>query len=324
LSQDLSPDLEAALAEQGALADPATGLVHLGNGRWYDPALGRPLQPNPAGGPPTLPQALNRYAATPLGQPGVAQGASSSGVDLLSPIAWTALTANIGLEVAGRTVVAQSGRLVLQGTAPALEKSLAGKGLPFGVSSGFTKGGPLGDFSVGLAGLFSARLQRKLADRLFVFEASTQGNIGILEKLKNGQFSFRRFGTTVETGGLEVVSYQRGLLLAEARVLRTLSSVGLTAVIDVGFELYELGTNTGQWGNPYLTTRQKRVQAFLVIGSDLALAGTLAFYGVAWEVAIPTTFLWAILADPILSQLPGTSQFYEENRNLQPLELLSN
>ena len=51
--------------------DAATGLVHLGGGRWYDPALGRPLQPNPAGGPPTAPQALNRYAATPLGQPGV-------------------------------------------------------------------------------------------------------------------------------------------------------------------------------------------------------------------------------------------------------------
>ncbi|MCB8923674.1 MAG: hypothetical protein H6662_18970 [Ardenticatenaceae bacterium] len=53
------------------LPDAATGVVYLGGGRWYDPALGRPLQPNAAGGPPTLPQALNRYAATPLGQPGV-------------------------------------------------------------------------------------------------------------------------------------------------------------------------------------------------------------------------------------------------------------
>ncbi len=55
--------------------DAATGLVHLGGGRWYDPALGRPLQPNPMGGPPTVPQALNRYAATPLGQPGVYEAA---------------------------------------------------------------------------------------------------------------------------------------------------------------------------------------------------------------------------------------------------------
>ena len=60
------------------LPDAATGLVHLGDGRWYDPALGRPLQPNAAGGPPTLPQALNRYAATPLGQPGVYEAAQST------------------------------------------------------------------------------------------------------------------------------------------------------------------------------------------------------------------------------------------------------
>ena len=33
-----------------SIPDAATGLVHLGGGRWYDPAVGRPLQPNPAGG----------------------------------------------------------------------------------------------------------------------------------------------------------------------------------------------------------------------------------------------------------------------------------
>jgi hypothetical protein len=36
--------------------------------RTGDPALGRPLQPNPVGGPPTVPQALNHYAATSLPQ----------------------------------------------------------------------------------------------------------------------------------------------------------------------------------------------------------------------------------------------------------------
>ncbi len=41
--------------------------------------MGRPLQPNPAGGPPIVPQALNRYAATPVGQPGVAEGAEQAG-----------------------------------------------------------------------------------------------------------------------------------------------------------------------------------------------------------------------------------------------------
>jgi hypothetical protein len=42
------------------LPDLATGLVHLGNGRWYAPALGRPLQPSSFGGVPTAPQSLNR------------------------------------------------------------------------------------------------------------------------------------------------------------------------------------------------------------------------------------------------------------------------
>ena len=64
------------------LPDAATGLVHQGGGRWYDPALGRPLEPNTAGGPPTLPQALNRYAATPLGQPGVYEAAQSDAFNL--------------------------------------------------------------------------------------------------------------------------------------------------------------------------------------------------------------------------------------------------
>ncbi len=72
LTSTMPATLTTALAGQSALEDPSTGLVHLGNGRYYDPSLGRPLQPNPFGGPPTVPQALNRYAATSLGQPGVA------------------------------------------------------------------------------------------------------------------------------------------------------------------------------------------------------------------------------------------------------------
>jgi hypothetical protein len=79
LTSTLSADLAAALSSQGAIGDADTRLVHLGGGRWYDPALGRPLQPNPVGGPPIVPQALNRYSATPLGQPGVAEAAVNGG-----------------------------------------------------------------------------------------------------------------------------------------------------------------------------------------------------------------------------------------------------
>ncbi|MCB8969125.1 MAG: hypothetical protein H6660_19785, partial [Ardenticatenaceae bacterium] len=65
--------------ETGCIPYNGYGMVYLG-GRWYDPALGRPLQPNAAGGPPTLPQALNRYVAMPLGQPGVYESATRESV----------------------------------------------------------------------------------------------------------------------------------------------------------------------------------------------------------------------------------------------------
>jgi hypothetical protein len=74
-------------SETGGTADVATGLVHMGDGRWLDPALGRPLQPNPNGGPPTVPQAPNRFAATSLGQPGVYQAARTDGFNGTPPVA---------------------------------------------------------------------------------------------------------------------------------------------------------------------------------------------------------------------------------------------
>jgi hypothetical protein len=117
-------DLELALAEQGSLPDPDTELVHLGNGRWYAPELGRPLQPNPAGGPPTVPQALNRYAATPLGQPGVAEAVENGGNILADPTAWTGLAADIGLEIYSQRVLAESGQLVLEDSLSAIGKTL--------------------------------------------------------------------------------------------------------------------------------------------------------------------------------------------------------
>jgi hypothetical protein len=123
----------------------------------------------------------------------------------------------------------------------------------------------------------------------------------------------------IDVNGVKKVTFRQGLWLSEARALRTISSVGLAAVLDVGFELYEFGTNTGQWGNPYLTLTQKRIQASLVIGSDLILAGTLAFYGVAWEVAIPVTLVWAFIADPVFTAFPITAPAYQEERNLQPV-----
>jgi hypothetical protein len=206
---------------------------------------------------------------------------------------------NAALEYAGRTVSVKSSSLVLEGSFEALTKALrVGEG----------------------ESVFGGLAITPLANRSGWFRGVTRSNVGLIEYLGEGRFSLSRFSETLDTNGVRMVQFKRGMLLGEARALLTLTSVGLTAVIDVGFELYEFGSGTGQWGNPYLTTGQKRGQAFFGIGSDLALAGGLAFYGVTWEVAIPAAFFWAILADPIFSHLPGTSWVYKENRNLQPLQ----
>lgn len=94
LTSTLPLTLTAMMPE---LPDAATGLVHQGGGRWYDPALGRPLQPNPMGGPAALPQALNRYTATTLGQPGVYEaGAANSLPPLLTAAVSNAASAGGG------------------------------------------------------------------------------------------------------------------------------------------------------------------------------------------------------------------------------------
>jgi hypothetical protein len=312
LEQDLTPELETALAGQVALADPATGLVHLGNGRWYDPALGRPLQPNPAGGPPTVPQALNRYAATSMGPPGVAEAVATSGIDLTSPTAWIGLVANVGLGVAGQNVVAQSGRLVLQGSASALEKTLVGKGVPFDVVSEITIGGPLGSFAIGL--------NRILVEKLLIFEVATQGEVGVIKKLGSNRFLFNKFATEIDASGLSVTAYRRGFLLGESKALSAILGAGLTGVVDAGYELYGFATGSGRWGNPYWQPWQKNTQAGLVVGSDIALAIGLALAPVDWPIAAIIAFGWAVSAESIFTEFPLTAPAYYEHRNLQPLE----
>ena len=61
----LASDPLAPLGAFGYVADPATGLLASPT-RLYDPALGRFLSPDPAGGAPDRPHTLNRdaYAAS--------------------------------------------------------------------------------------------------------------------------------------------------------------------------------------------------------------------------------------------------------------------
>jgi hypothetical protein len=66
LMSTIPPTLTGRLPANGQL-DAAAGLVYAGDGRWYDPALGLHLQPDPLGGAPAAPGSLNRYAALESG-----------------------------------------------------------------------------------------------------------------------------------------------------------------------------------------------------------------------------------------------------------------
>jgi len=121
-------------SETGGTADVATGLVHMGDGRWLDPALGRPLQPNPNGGPTDIPQALNRFTATPFGQPGIAEATASS-LNLTPMALATGAAKSAAFEVLarstrgffGRTVTAVVGRnsfIEINASSTALQRSL--------------------------------------------------------------------------------------------------------------------------------------------------------------------------------------------------------
>jgi hypothetical protein len=298
--------------------------VHLGGGRWYDPALGRPLQPNPAGAPPTVPQALNRYAATPLGQPGVAQAASGNTTPFahfLSMSAWLGAGGNASLEVAGRHVVVDRvlSSLTVQGRRPALREALSG--ISYDTNLVSISGGRWGAFAVNNSSripIIGSRVQNKLLDWLGTYDATTRGE-DVIKELGNGRYFFQKQNVTIDVAKFEVTQHQRPILLGEARLARTLSSMGLTFALDTGMELIGAATGTGRWGNPYWTTRQKTEQAFYVVGSDAALAGTLAFYAVTWEIAIPTAFLWAVFADDFFAWLPPTSSSYIGHRNLHPI-----
>jgi hypothetical protein len=319
LTSTVPATLTTTMAGSGDVPDPDTGLVYLGDGRWYDPALGRPLQPNPVGGPPTLPQALNRYSPTPWGPPGVTEGADSIAV---SPSAWLGMAGNATLEILGRTVFLKPPHLAFQGSALAVKKGLAGlaaKGVPFEVTVAGTKGGVWGELALGLSGripFIGERVQGELAERLVILEAATTWPV---MRRTGERLLFEGIGEFNPTRvGLRTTRYQAGLLLRQSRLASAAASMGLTFVIDVGVETYGAATGSGRWGNPYWTTGQKGIQASLVVGSDVLLAGGLVLAGVNWYWTIPIAFAWAVIAEPVVFQnvFPG---LYQENRNLKPL-----
>jgi hypothetical protein len=316
LTGTLSAELTSALAGAGHTPDPDTGLVHLGDGRWYDLALGRPLQPNPFGGVPTVPQSLNRFAATPLGQPGVREGVAStwnpfSGAfvsntvnQVLSTSLYDAAEQGLGAYLraslhtipgnpiwAERTILVASNSLVEEGLLRAGTAGLVLKKLV---------GAPPGSSRARFFGagrtMFEQAMLRN-SDEVAV-RAIVGYEISYAHRLPAGR----------------VV----GKLVAGKLGLHALD-LGIGVIVDVGYQAW-LDHN-----NPYLTRSQFAGRLVTAgIGSGVSFVAGLAAPAllggpvtwVALGTGIVVAILWDIAATPVIYRIAGLNP----ERNLAPLQ----
>jgi RHS repeat-associated protein len=282
LESDLSVELAEALAGTGSLADPAVGLVHLGQGRWYDPGLGRPLQPDPVGGPPSVPQALNRYAATAVGQPGVAEA-----------VAGDSFLRQLTIAARNQVPGTLTGIALDQVTITTLEKQVTKKAIPtawglVGVIQPPTKGLP------GLVTRFSqSRFGQGLARLPFVGSRVTAyyvgRNVSTIERMLIGEALEGSFGAgeTIAFGtGSSVRLLAREITYVDDVVTKQVTK-GLGRV-GIGLNVFTVGLLSGgiqflsDHNNPYLTGRDKAIRA----GTSAILGGTATGIGLVAEYAI--------------------------------------
>jgi hypothetical protein len=285
LTSTLPATLTTTLAGSGDVPDPDTGLVYLGAGRWYDPALGRPLQPNPAGGPPTVPQALNRYAATSWGAPGVAEGAASNSFVLSLAVA---VTHQIPGTLAGLAID--------QVTITSVERQVVKKVVPTawglvefvhpptsglaGLVTRFTQS-ELGQMLTGLplvgsriATYYAGRNVRSI-QRVLLGEAM-EGSFAAGESVTIGQGSMRLLAREVAYAD-EVVTSQVVKKLGSRLTLGF--TAGASGIFSFGFQYLS------DYGNPYLAEGQRLRRATIsgmtgavTAGIGLLIGGPVGFF----------------------------------------------
>jgi hypothetical protein len=260
MENTLSAELTGALLD---MPDAATGLVHLSGGRWYDPALGRPLQPNPAGGPPTLPQALNRYAATPVGQSGVANATTTSSgfaISVAKNVASNMLSYAVA-ETLGNTIeqavtsVQQIGKVHITANNALLKR--AGVSQFFTRTSGSSRAIEYTSTEVLELGLgrYSALTDGTIID---LAEMSSQGNPGW--QLSYGDEPFEL---------LREVSEESIVVTTVNTFFRDFAwNAGIAAAIETPFFINNV------LSDPYLTSQQKVLQAGIT-GLGIGGAGAI-------------------------------------------------
>jgi hypothetical protein len=319
--------LAEALAGAGG-EDPATELVHLGNGRWYDPGLGRPLQPDPVGGPPVVPQALNRYTATAVGQPGVAEA-----------VAGDSFLWQLTLATRNQVPGALAGIALNQVTITTIEKQITTRAVPtaWGLVeviqpprsgfSGFVTRLTQSRFGQGLTRLpfvgkrvaaYYAGRNIRTVERMLIGEA-LEGSLGAGEAIAIGSSSSVRLLAREITYVDDVVTKQ---------VTRGLGRVG------IGLNVFTAGLLSGgiqfafDYNNPYLTGRDKAIRS----GTSAILGGSATGIGLAVEyiaigsvggpIGIGAAILLGISFELWLAPVIFEAAGAVETRKLAPLQQL--
>jgi hypothetical protein len=278
------------------------------------------LQPNPVGGPPVLPQALNRYAATPWGAPGVAEGALSS----LPPVvgAFGRQLPGAALSVQGIPQLAQLLTRPIMKTVPidtgiieivgprASVRFLEAEGfetLAVQPASGLLRG-PLSRIFKGLQ-TQTLRGRMGIAGALAANPAFAEGESISLGRGVTARLAARDIGYTVDELATQ----------AAARRLANTLGVGVAGILSAGFQY------ASDYGNPYLAGQQKLNRSLIsgglgVAASGLGLGAELLLIGSAGGpigiiVAIPIAVVFEQALAPMIFQLTGDVP----QRNLAPL-----
>jgi hypothetical protein len=254
------------------LPDSRTGLVHWGNGRYYDPAIGRPLQPNTAVFPPTMPQALNRYTAGVAGQPGVVQAAVH-----------TATLYDITLANTFKKALSESGFRASQPGLRAYHRASAYTVIGDPIVESITRAIPrsqladeliIGAAAVGLLGWDLAPASwrgpiSRVGDKLFGRALALNRTFVTEQQIIGYQFSYaHRLPAGRIAGGL--IGSKLGLHAL---------NFGVGFAVDVGYQALL------DYNNPYLTTTQ-RVWRLGVAGTG-STASFFAGAAVAWWLGPP-------------------------------------
>ncbi len=316
--------LTTTLAGQSALEDPVTGLVHLGQGRYYDPSLGRPLQPNPGGGVPVLPQSLNRYAATPLGQPG--SGVDNGLNDVVIASYVVGFGKSLGQEFGSHLKIGIFGRDVSKtATRFTGETMVHVEASASALKANRTRIKGLGGILHEETGnILRMKANYKLSKAKFSQHSFKFSQLGddTIETIKTaGTFKQTGFYRVKVTAEQLTESFTKSARVARFSTLKLLFMGGVAdGVLGGAFQLYD------DWNNPYLNPEKRFVRigvatlgnggtaiGFGLIGSSLSCGPWAPVCAVG--AGLVGIFIWNTYAQPVVFDLLGANP----ERNLKAL-----